>query len=75
MIPFSQLLLAVSIPTLVALVGVLLNQSAINSLRTEVRADTAELRAIFNHFIDRHTNHEGRIATIEERTKPKEGKN
>jgi hypothetical protein len=58
MISFGQLLIAVSIPTVVAIVGILLNNSAVNSLRTEVRANITETRSLFNHF--------------EERTKPKE---
>jgi hypothetical protein len=74
MITFGQLLLAVSIPTIVAIIGILLNGSAVNSLRTEVRADITEMRSLFNHFVDRHVNNEGRITTLEERTKPKEGK-
>lgn len=72
MITFGQLLIAVSIPTIVALVGILMNNSAANSLRTEVRADITEMRSLFNHFVDRHVSHEGRIAIIEERTKQKE---
>jgi hypothetical protein len=53
-ISFSQLLLAVSIPTLVALIGVIFNQVAIHrldakldskvdGLRAEMRADRSEL--------------------------------
>jgi signal transduction histidine kinase len=74
MISFGQLLLAVSIPSIIAIIGILLNNSNMNSLRTELRADMADLRNFMNHFVDRHITHEGRIATVEERTKPKEGK-
>lgn len=72
MITFGQLLLAVSIPTIVAIIGILMNNSAVNGLRVEVRADITEMRNLFNHFVDRHVSHEGRIATLE--AKPKESK-
>lgn len=71
MITYGQLLLAVSIPTIVALIGIIWNNFAVNALRTEVRADFAEIRTMFNHFIDRHINNENRLSTLEERTKPK----
>jgi hypothetical protein len=74
LITFGQLLLAVSIPTVVAIIGILMNNSAVNGLRVEVRADITEMRNLFNHFVDRHVAHEGRLATIEERLKPKEEK-
>lgn len=71
MITYGQLLLAVSIPAIIALVGIIWNNVAVNSLRTEVRADFGEIRTMFNHFIDRHINNENRLSTLEERTKPK----
>lgn len=82
MITGNQLLLAVSIPTIVALIGIIWNNVQLISLRNEIRADVisvradveskmGEVRTLFNHFIDRHINNENRLSTLEERTKPK----
>lgn len=67
MITFGQLLLAISIPSVLALIGILVNNHGLNM----VRADITDLRSLNQHFIDRFLNHEGRIATVEERSKPK----
>ena len=48
MITFGQLLLAISIPSVLALVGILVNNHGLNM----VRADITDLRNLNQHFID-----------------------
>jgi hypothetical protein len=54
-------------PCLVALIGILVNKHDFAILRQDI----GDLRGQIQHLIDLHFNHEGRIATVEERTKPK----
>jgi len=49
-ITFGQLLLAVSIPTVVSLIGIIYNNNAIRDLRTELQAARMEWRAEINDF-------------------------
>jgi hypothetical protein len=71
LITYEQLLLAVSIPTFVALIGLLFNRLDMREIRTDHRTEMLEIRTLINHFIDRHINNENRISTLEERSKPK----
>jgi hypothetical protein len=48
-----------------ALIGILVNK---HDFRT-VREDLQDIRSQIQHLIDLHINHEGRLATLEERTK------
>ena len=68
------LILAITVPCFTALVGILVNNHAVSSLRTEMHTNFADLKGQLSHLIDLHINHAERIATVEERTKPKEGK-
>lgn len=68
------LILAITVPCFTALVGILVNNHAVGALRTEMQTNFADLKGQTGHLIDLHINHAERIATVEERTKPKEGK-
>jgi hypothetical protein len=67
LITFGQLLLAVSVPSIVALIGILVNKHDFAMLRQDI----ADVRRQIQYLIDLLINHEGRIAAVEERTKPK----
>lgn len=60
MITYGQLLLAISIPSVLAIIGILMNNHGLNMLHAEMQANFADVKA--------------QIATLEERSKPKEGK-
>jgi len=49
-ITFAQLLLAVSIPTLVSLIGIIYNNNAIRDLRADLQAARMEWRTELNNF-------------------------
>lgn len=67
------LILAIAVPCFTALVGMLVNNHAVNGLRSEMHSNFADLKGQLSHLIDLHINHAERIATVEERTKPKDG--
>jgi hypothetical protein len=67
LITYGQLLLAVSVPSIVALIGILVNKHDFAILRQDI----GDLRGQIQHLIDLHINHESRISAVEERTKPK----
>lgn len=69
MLTFSQLLLAVSIPTVVALVGIVMNQSAISGLRREVAALRKELYDQVTALLKEIHNVDVRVVRLEEREK------
>ena len=54
-------------PCFLVLVGMWMN----NRRHDRTDADLADLKSQTQHFIDLHIGHEGRLATVEERTKQK----
>lgn len=74
MITYGQLLLAISIPSVLAIIGILMNNHGLTMLHAEMQANFADVKAQITHLINLHINHAERIATLEERSKPKEGK-
>jgi hypothetical protein len=67
------LILAITVPCFTALVGMLVNNHAVAALRTEMHTGFTDIKGQIDHLLDLHINHAERIATLEERTKPKEG--
>ena len=65
------IILAIAVPCFTALVGMLVNKYAVDSLRSEMHKDFIDVKNQVQHLIDLHINHAERIATLEERSKPK----
>ncbi len=70
-------LLAISVPSLMVLVGILLNQRAVDSLRADLRDLKTEVNAMRNTFhgdilmlLQRDADKDTRISVLEERSKP-----
>jgi hypothetical protein len=54
-------------PCFLVLVGMWLN----NKRFDRIDSDLSDIKNLIQHFVDRQIVHEGRIATVEERTKSK----
>ena len=52
-------------PCVLALIGILINKHDFAVLRE----DLSDIKGQMRYLIDLHINHEGRLATVEERTK------
>ena len=65
------LIIAIAAPCFTALVGILVNNHAVNGLRSELHAGFSDVKGQINHLIDLHINHAERIAWLES----KAGKN
>jgi hypothetical protein len=64
LITFGQLLLAVSIPTVVALVGITFNQVAIYRLTDKIESLRGEMFNEFKEFYRTLGQHEGQIEML-----------
>jgi hypothetical protein len=65
-ITFAQLLLAVSIPTVVSLVGILFNQSAIRRVEDKLDTFKDQMYAEFKEFYKTLGQHDAQIETLKE---------
>jgi uncharacterized membrane protein (GlpM family) len=66
-----QLLIVIFIPTFAVIIGVLVNNQAINALRTDVAKDFSDIRELNRYFINVFINHTEDISALKERTRPK----
>jgi hypothetical protein len=51
------LVLAIAVPCFTALVGILVNNHAVNGLRAELHSGFADMKGQIAHLIDLHINH------------------
>jgi hypothetical protein len=65
-------------PCFLVLVGMWMNNrrhdrtdADLADLKSWIRIELADLKGLTQHFIDLHIGHEGRLSTVEERTKQK----
>ena len=65
-ITFAQLLLAVSIPTVVSLVGIIFNQSAIRRVEDKLDGFKDQMFAEFKEFYKTLGQHDAQIEVLKE---------
>jgi hypothetical protein len=66
---YMPFFLTALIPTLAILIGILVNKSDAADMKAQMRTDFSDVKNQITHLVDLHIHQEGRLSSVEERTK------